>query len=50
MTSLTMALAKGHDLSPEDYEVFKEKTKKMAVQVKNIIKVSDTDTCPCDTN
>ena len=50
MTSLTMALAKGRDLSPEDYEVFKEKTKQMAVPVKNIIKVSDTDTCPRDTN
>lgn len=38
MTSLTMALAKGHGLSPEDYEVFKEKKRKWLFKSKISLK------------
>nr|XP_058136498.1 female-specific lacrimal gland protein-like [Dasypus novemcinctus] len=50
VTSLLLAFARSHDLRPKDYERYKVRIKEMVVPVKNIIKVSGTDTCPQNIN
>ncbi|XP_071069520.1 lipocalin Cav p 2.0101-like [Dasypus novemcinctus] len=48
-THLTEIIAKGNDVSPEESQKFEEETIKKGIPKENILKVSNTDTCPKDT-
>uniref|UniRef100_U3KMM7 Lipocalin/cytosolic fatty-acid binding domain-containing protein n=1 Tax=Oryctolagus cuniculus TaxID=9986 RepID=U3KMM7_RABIT len=48
VTSVLVGTGPGSDLTPEDFEIFKSKLRSLRMPLKNIIKVTETDTCPRD--